>query len=827
MTNLRERIEARFAGMGHWITSHALLVLGLMVVLIAALALQVRQLTFDPSTEGFFHPSDPAITDYNAFREQFGRDEVIIIAVESGHLFSLPVLTNLTALHTAIEAEVPHVKEVTSMVNARNTRGERDELIVEDLLEHLPQDEAGLARLRARVLSNPLYINQLISADGRMTTMVVRTETYSEPRAGGAQGLGLDNFDTDADSAVAPNAEGAGPNGKPAADNTHSASGRTYLTDAENSAVVQGIEAVTARFQGPDFKLYVAGSPTVTDFLKRHMQDDMRRFMLLAILAIAIMLGLLFRRVTGVVLPLLTVLLSIVSTVGLMAIAGVAFKLPTTILPSFLLAVGIGASVHMLAIFYQRFDQHGDRRASIVYALGHSGLPILMTSLTTAAGLASFATAALAPVADLGVVAAGGVLLSLLFTLVLLPALIALLPLRRRIAPAEVATPPLLDRVLAGLGDFATGHWKAVLFVTGVLVLIALAGVLRLRFSHNPVSWFPKSSAVYQATKVIDHDLKGSVTIEAVVDTGQENGLYDPQLMAGLDELGRYALTIRNPDGAPAVGKVWALADLLKEINQALNENDPGHYRIPTDRELIAQELLLFENSGSDDLEDLVDSLFSKARMTVKIPWDDATKMVGTIDSLRDKARSLLGAGVQVTITGITVLLVKSIDNMRSSMESSYLIALLVITLLMMLLLGSLRIGLLSMVPNVTPIVLTLGIMGWAGIPMDAFTLLIGSIALGLAVDDTIHLFHNFRRYHLLTGNAKAAVHETLLSTGRAMVVTTVVLVSGFWLFMFASMNNLFNFGLLTGLALAFALLADLVISPALMMIIHRGPARD
>ncbi|MBI3992239.1 MAG: MMPL family transporter [Candidatus Lambdaproteobacteria bacterium] len=830
MAILRERIEARFTAMGHWITSHPLLVLALFIVLVAALATQAPRLTFDPSTEGFFRPSDPTIQHYNEFREQFGRDEVIIIAVESDHLFSLPMLKQLTALHGAIEAEVPHVKEVTSMVNARNTRGQRDELIVEDLLEHPPRNDADLARLRERVMSNPLYLNQLISEDGRLTTMVVRTETYSAQGGDGAEEPGLDNFDTNAGSGFAPAAGSAGANGQGSAggaDNTHSASGRLYLTDAENSAVVQGIESVAARFQGPDFTLHVAGSPAVTDFLKRHMQQDMRRFMLLAILAIAIMLALLFRRVSGVVLPLLTVLLSIVSTVGVMALAGVAFKVPTTILPSFLLAVGIGASVHMLAIFYRRFDEQGDRRASIVYALGHSGLPIVMTSVTTAAGLASFATAAMAPVADLGIVAAGGVMLSLVFTVALLPALIALIPLRRHTPPAQRSKPPLLDRGLAALGDFATRHWKGVLIVTAVLVLGALAGVTRLRFSHNPVGWFPQSSGVYRATKVIDRDLKGSVTIEAVVDTGKENGLYDPQLMAGLDELGRYALTIKNADGQPAVGKVWSLVDLLKEINQALHENDPAYYRIPTDRELIAQELLLFENSGSDDLEDLVDSLFSKARMTVKIPWDDATKMVGTIDQLRTKAESLLGASGQVTVTGITVLLAKSIDNLRSSMESSYLIALIVISLLMILLIGSVRIGLLSMVPNLAPIALTLGFMGWVGIPMDAFTLLTGSIALGLAVDDTIHFFHNFRRYHLATGNAKAAVHATLLSTGRAMVVTTLVLVAGFWLFMFASMNNLFNFGLLTGLALAIALLADLVVSPALIMIIHREPARE
>jgi predicted RND superfamily exporter protein len=291
--------------------------------------------------------------------------------------------------------------------------------------------------------------------------------------------------------------------------------------------------------------------------------------------------------------------------------------------------------------------------------------------------------------------------------------------------------------------------------------------------------------------------------------------------MQGLEQLHREVETVEIGD--LYVGKTLSLADILKETNRALNENREEFYNIPDNRQLIAQELLLFENSGSDDLEDFVDSRFQVARFTAKMPWVDGVYYSAFINDLKQRFRQVLGDNIDLAVTGMAALLSRTMHASILSMAESYMIAGVVITLMMILLIGNLRIGLAAMIPNLTPIILTLGLIGWFGLPLDVFTILIGSIAIGLAVDDTIHFMHNYRRYHHDTGEVDEAVRQTLLTTGRAMLVTTVVLSIGFFLYMFSNLNNLRNFGLLTGFTIIMALLADFFLAPALMKELHKG----
>jgi hypothetical protein len=804
MAKIRARIESGFADYGRLVFRNRLKTLGLLLIVLAALVSQIPHIRYDTSTESFFRTDDPALIAYDRFREQFGRDEFIVAAINPPEVFDAAFLDKLRAFTQALQTEVPHVKEVTSLVNVRDTRGEGDRLIVEDLVKETPRTLPAMAALKQRVLASELYPRLFISEDGRFTTVLIETQAFS----------GADQpVDLMAGFGAAPLPGAAGSQPPPR---------RELLTNEENSEVVSAVERVAARFDAPDFPIHLSGSPLVTDFLKRAMQTNMGRFMALAVLAIGLFLGVLFRRISGVVLPLLVVVLSVVSTVGAMAALGVAFKLPLMILPSFLLAVGVGAVVHLLSMFYRHYERGEAPEDALAHALGHSGLPIVMTSLTTAAGLLSFMTAALASVADLGVFASLGVMIALVYTLAGVPALLALMPLRRhpRFAKPRAGQTPFTDRVLMALGAFANRRAGWVVAVSVAITLLAAAGLPWLRFSHNTLVWFPKSSSIRQSTDLIDRELKGSISVEMVIDTGHENGLYDPAMLNRLDELAAYAERYTNARGERFVGKTNSVADVVKEINRALNENRPEAYRIPQDRDLIAQELLLFENSGSDDLERLVDSQFRMARLTIKTPWDDASAFVQFVRDLQSHGLALFGTSAQVEVTGLIRLFTQSIFLLMRSMVTSYSVAIAVITILMILLLGRLSLGLLSMVPNLLPIVITLGFMGWADIPLDAFTLLIGSIALGLAVDDTIHFFHHFQRYYSRSGDAAYAVHETLLTSGRAMLFATLVLVTGFWLFMFATLNNLFYFGLLTGMTLVVALAADMLLSPAMLTLL-------
>jgi predicted RND superfamily exporter protein len=249
----------------------------------------------------------------------------------------------------------------------------------------------------------------------------------------------------------------------------------------------------------------------------------------------------------------------------------------------------------------------------------------------------------------------------------------------------------------------------------------------------------------------------------------------------------------------------------------ALNENRAEFYAIPQNQELIAQEFLLFENSGSDDLEDIVDSQFSKTRLSIKAPWVDSVEYVTMIKELETLLNSEFKDMASINVTGTLPILSTTITKSIESSIESYIIAFIVIAILMVLLIGNFKLGLLSMIPNLTPIMFGIAFMVVFELPLDMFTILIGAIAIGMVVDDTIHYMHNFKRYYILHNDVDEAIRLTLHSSGRAIFITSMVLSSGFLVFMFASMTNLFNFGLITGVTVIVAMLTNLTLTGALM----------
>lgn len=795
---MRDRIEWGFERWGAWICRRRWPVVLSMTGVALALASGLPRLRSDNSVEAFLHPDDPTLELYNEFRDQFGRDEYAVLAIETSDVFDLGFLERLRGLHRELERDVPFLDELTSLINVRATYGNADELIVEELMEDWPRDGVEVAHLRERVFNNPLYRDWLISEDGRLTTLVLKPDTYSTQGEATAPGLEFDQTESRDE-------------------------GPRYLSDQEASRLIAKVREIMARHDAPGFRLHLAGGLVLGDRINERMTRDLTVFLSLSFLLIVSLLYLVFRRLSGVILPVLVVLLALIATLGSMARLDIPMSLTTQILPSFLLTVGICDSIHLLSIFYRELDRGADGHTAISYALGHSGLAVVMTSLTTAGGLASFAAASVAPIAHLGRMAPLGVLIAMVFSLTLLPALLALAPLRtlRRRRPRSGAA---VDRGLAAFGELAIRRpWSVVLFTAALLALSGW-GASRLELSQDELRWFPEHEPLRTATELIDRELRGVMSIEVLIDSHRENGLHDPEMLHVLDRLQSTPTALR--EGPLVVGKMTSLVDILKETHHALNENRPEFYAVPTDRELIAQELLLFENSGSDDLEEWVDSRFSLARIRLATPWVDSTLYPAFLKTVRTRFREALGEGYSVAVTGVSALFGRLAAQLLVTMARSYVIALLIITPLMIFLLGSIRRGFLSMIPNLTPVLLTLGLMGWSGVPLDISSLLVGGIIIGLAVDDTIHFMHRFNHSYRHRGDGPAAIHEALQSTGRAMLFTSLVLASGFLIFTLAYMRNLSTFGLLTTFATLSAFLADVMLAPALLVLVTRRRRR-
>ncbi len=738
------------------------------------------------SNEAFFRPDDQVLLDFNEFRNQFGKDEFIVIAIHGPDIFRLNFLEKLRDLHNDLEENVSYLDEITSLVNVRNTRGINDELIVEDFLETWPRDAADLTALKKRAGNNTLYENYILNEGGTITTIIIKPLACN-----------------------------------PENDELLQEEGTCQpMSNVQNREMITALTPILANHDTPDFSITISGMPVVIEHLNLTLEKDLGKIIPMIFIMIILILGVLFKRISGIIYPIIIFIISLLSAIGIMAI----FKIPmtniTTILPSFILVVSISDAVHILALFYPKFQQLQDKEKAIVAAMRHAGLPILMTSLTTAGGLVSFMAAKIAPIADLGIVVPTAVFLALFYTIFLIPSLLAIFPVKLK--DNHDTGKKQLNSMFENIAGITCNRQGLIFSLFILFLILAVIGIGKLKFEHNALKWFPEDSEIRLATEKIDKEMSGTVSFDVVIDTGKTDGLYNINFINALEEAVQKFSAYESED--LSVGKVFSLATVLKETNRALHENLQTYYKLPESQELVAQELFLFQMSGSDDLEELVDQQFSKTRFTMHVPYRDSSKYKKFVVDVEADLKKRF-PDCTITATGVNALFVEILNNVMTTMAKSYTIALVLISLLMIVMLGKLRMGLLSMVPNLVPIIMIVGLMGWMEIPLDFGTVLIGSITLGLVVDDTIHFLHTFSRYYDQYGDPEKATLKTLQTVGRAMLVTSLVLIAGFLCDLFSELALNKNAGILIASTIFVALITDFLLAPAILSLVYKKHA--
>jgi len=782
MKKIKGNCERAFGKIARWAYENKWLAVILVLTVFLSLVSQIPRLQLDTSNEAFFRPDDKVLVDYNEFRNQFGKDEFIVIGIQSPDIFGMEFLGKLKDLHRELEKGVPYLDEVTSLINIRNTRGEADELIVEDFLETWPQNQTDLDTLTARAQKNSLYKNFILTEALDMTSIIIKP------------------LPCDPDVTAGLIEEGS----------------CQPMTNFQNREMIASITPILEKYNAKDFSIAIAGMPVVIEYLNIALEKDLGIIIPATLIMVLLFLGLLFRRISGVIYPILIYIFSLLSAVGVMAVLNIPMNNITTILPSFLLVVSISDAVHIMALFYPAYQKTGDKKGAIVHAMEHAGLPVLMTSLTTAGGLMSFMAAKVAPIADLGVVTPVAVFLAFLYTILLIPALLAIFPLKKKEGHANGKE--RLDHFFDGLARLTCRRRGLIISLFAILLAVAAVGVSQVRFEHNALKWFPENSTLRKDTELIDQQMRGTVSFDVVIDTGKADGLYDPEFIRALERT-----VIKFSDYATEemyVGKVLSLITVIKETNRALHDNNQEMYIVPDNRKLVAQKLFLFQLSGSDDLDELVDQQFSKTRFTMHVPYRDTSKYKKFMADVEVELHKNF-PDCTVTTTGVNALFVEILNNVMSTMTRSYSIALILISLLMIIMLGKLRMGLLSMIPNLFPIVVVIGLMGWLRIPLDLGTVLIGSITIGLVVDDTIHFLHNFGKYFDQLGDPVLATAMTLKTVGRAMMVTSFVLAGGFLCNMLSGLTLNKNMGILVTATILIALVTDFLLTPAILSLVY------
>ncbi|NRB39051.1 MAG: MMPL family transporter, partial [Pseudomonadales bacterium] len=588
-----------------------------IVLCLALLGLSLSQalhIKMDMSTEAMLHKEDPARLNYDKFRQTFGREDAIILTLATEGLLSKPLLQQIANIHNKIETSVPHVAKVTSLVNARYTYGAEDELIVEDLLEGFPDYRWNDEELTTFVLAQPAYLNRLISADGEYTAIIVELQTF-------------DMLDGQ----------------------------RVLLNEGANAASVAALKDLLADYTHLDLRL--SGAPVMLTTLNDITSKSTQFTSFIGSMVVLILSYIFFRRISGVLFPILIVQTSILSALGVMGFFNAPFTLTTNAVLALMLGIAVADAVHILSLFYRYYEDHGDKRLAVVEAMSHSAPAVFLTTLTTAIGFLSFITGDLASTSELGIYAAVAVSFALFYTVTLLPSLIALCPIKRL---KQTRKPNrYLTAYLTLCSYLTTTYPRVISLLTIVLLALCLWGASKTDFSYDPVAFFPDRAIEKAHYLTIDEQLAGLTNIEVVIDTGESDGIYNPEF---IQKLTLAADTLSNTHiGERSMANSYSLLNILKETHKGLNGNQQAFYSVPESRELIAQEILLFEMSEADDLYDVVNDDKSMVRLSLKTRHADGVDLEILIRQLEQELAKIFANSATVNITGATVLVAESV----------------------------------------------------------------------------------------------------------------------------------------------------------------------
>jgi len=529
---------------------------------------------------------------------------------------------------------------------------------------------------------------------------------------------------------------------------------------------------------------------------------------------------LLFRSVRSVLSAVAIVVTAIVWTLGICGWVGATMTLMVTIIIFLTLTVGVADAVHLLS-GYMYMRQEGmvhDQAVREVFRT--SGPACFLTSITTMIGLLSLLVVPIVPLKVFGLFSGLGVFLAFVFTLLILPLTMS----------AEKGSPPRgkredkshrVQRMIRRLEPLATRAPLTVSIGFFAAAILFFWGVTMIRVDTNIGQLISPRNIIRQNMDDVEKNIGGSMNMEILVETGVTDGLKDPEILQTMGDLQAYLETAHSD----LVVSTYSLSDAVKESFKALNEDRPEMYRIPETRPMLAQTLLLFEGAAPEDRTKLVTDDYENARISVRIRNRGSYEYMPYMADVQRRIDILFSPlktaypDLKVRITGVFALTMKLADFVSWSQIKSFSLALAVISILFIFVFRSIKGGLISIVPNLFPILTAFGMMGFMGYSLDLDTLLVAPIAIGIAVDDTIHFLSRYRMEQMAGAEPKQAVKHTFREVGQAMVFTTVILSAGFLMFTFSQHNGLSHFGLLSATAIISAVISDLFFLPRLCIL--------
>ncbi|MFS8628948.1 MAG: hydrophobe/amphiphile efflux-3 (HAE3) family transporter [Limnochordales bacterium] len=763
-------------------------IIAVVLLTTAFFAYGALHLTFATDVQSFFPENDPRLVSFKDISDTFGYAEYVLAVVSADDVFTVPVIEALDGLTRELE-RVPGVASVRSLTNVEHVRGTAWGIEVARLMEALPRTEEEVAAFRERVLGSDSVAERFVSEDERHTIILVQ--------------LGA-NVDRD--------------------------------------ATVRALRDVVRRYSDR-LEVRLTGGPALVQELNDLVRGDLARLTVPVIVVIIAVLYFSFRSAAGVLLPLASVGISVVWAMGLMGYLGVSVSQLGSAIPVVLTSIGSAYGIHVLRRFDEEWRKTHDSRRAAEQTVRSVGVAVIMSGLTTVVGFLANVFTSIVRIREFGLFMALGVLVALLVSLLFIPAVLVITRSRR--APAEAAgvagkggaqalagtggkarrqqggagglpgvtaassRPGMLER----LGRWVTRH-PAVPIAAGLAVAaLSLTGFARLEVDNDYIRFFDKRSETRQAYQLVQQQFGGVETVQIVL----EGDVLEPAALRAMEALQK------ELDTMPLLSGSMSVADLVKEVGRALNEDDPAYAVIPDTRPAVAQYLLLLSFAGDALLDQFLTPDQTMAKIEVSVATTSAKEREELLARIEELAHQYLDGFGRVVVTGVPFLMDRMAEMITSGQIQSLARSVLGVLVLLWIMVRSLGAALLCLVPILLTIVINFGVMGWADIKFDIVTALIASVVVGVGIDYSIHVYSRYREEVEAGRSAAEAVVVTLATTGRAVLLNAAAVATGLLVLLLSAFPPLRIFGALTALTMGVASAGAMTVLTALLVRIDQA----
>ncbi len=727
-----------------------------------------QKLAFKNDYRVFFSEENPQLTAFESMQKVYAKSDNVsfVVVPKDGNVFTAEHLAALKVL-TKESWQVPYSTRVDSVTNFQYTYAEEDDMIVEDLVmstKNLSSDK--LEKIKQIAINEPLLVNKIISKTGHVSVVNV---TVQLP--------GIDSM-------------------------------------LETPEVAASVRAIKAKFlaENPDVEVFLSGMIMMNTSFGESSIGDSTTLTPLMFLIVIVTIGLLLRTITGTISTVIIIIMSIVTTLGLAGWLGFYMTGPTTSAPTMIMTLAVADCIHILTSMFYEMRQGADKRTAIARSIKINLQPIFLTSITTAIGFLSMNFSDSPPFRDLGNLVAIGVMLAFVFSVTIFPALLTVLPVRVKVQDEDKKD------IMAKLADFVIAKRKALLPITSVLILASVVFIPNNELNDDFVKYFDESVPYRAATDFMQENLSGMMVVEISVKTGKPSGINNPEYLNSVSDFSDWLRA------KPETDHVNTITDTLKRLNKNMHADDSSFYKLPESQEMSAQYLLLYEMSlpYGLDLNNQLDVDKSSSRIVATFKNMTSNELINVEqDMIAWFAKH--APQYEVDFASPSLMFAHIGQRNITSMLIGTTLALVLISILLGVALKSWKFGFISLLPNLAPAAIAFGLWGILSAQVGLGLSVVIGMTLGIVVDDTVHFLSKYLHARRdKNANTKEAVHYAFDNVGRALWVTTFVLVAGFAVLAQSSFKMNADMGFLTALTIFIALVVDFLFLPPLLMLLDK-----